>query len=300
MDKQSRKFMQTEIHDDNRKLAEHTSMTQIKISSTSIEQGNEHDELCSSTDPAKALSDYFRKLYRSQSDTGLKTDSSIHDNGSVSDILIVLPNERPLDDGSWIQTNKDASQWEFNPTIVSKDNTLHIDSTGARVKKSKAKWSNANKIDSFETVSNHKQTSAYTSGGDSISTGRRKVSLQTNVVQKNVRKEEKERSKPQTPGSMSSCSRKLPGSDSNFSVKKISFAGDSGGEEIKPINSQSSSTSTQSRLRSDSDGENDNYIIPSRKTSSIIEHVDSLILLESSLSLRNGSQLMVSDYLVFL
>lgn len=87
--------------------------------------------------------------------------------------------------------------------------------------------------------------------------------------------------------SVSSAMRKLTGTESNPSMKKISFANYSEGEEIKPISSDTSLHHKSSSVRF-SDVDYDDESIPSRKTSTIVEHVDSLILLESNLSLRSG------------
>ena len=123
------------------------------------------------------------------------------------------------------------------------------------------------------------QNSIFVSGCDS--SDKRRVSLPESPSKEIWRRDEYRDDKPTVHpiSSMSSASRRLLDTDSNFSVKKISFANYSEGEENKHINSRSSEKSFTSKF---SDVGHLECPVTTSKVSSIIEHVDSLDLLEGS------------------
>ncbi len=207
-----------------------------------------------------SLSDYLRLLHKSQSDIGL-TNGLKNENCSLSDIVVEVTDETPK-----------------SPTHNGNDRE-HIEKNTSQ---------DRHKSDSVPPshVWNAPRTHSSVPCGDGSHRGKETPYLK--VPHEDALNEEEYDSPKLHPNvSVSSAMRKLTGTESNPSVKKISFAEYSEGEEIKPISSDMSLHQKCSSVRF-SDGDNDDRSFLSRKPSTIVEHVDSLILLESSLSLRSG------------
>jgi len=293
-----------------------TSLTHSRNLQQHLNQADESDGSSADaglTDREKHLSDYFRQLYRSSSDVGPKIDSP-QVNRSLSDIVITLSKDKSVEHAvenepevsttgraketktysdTMVVPNRDRRRssvipslyqhprFEFESDSFGKkhDDGFEVPqaTTGRSAKTDDDAMLEPNLVTTKEKRGSY-PSSLFVSGSDPNK--KRRVSLPDDHSKNSWRRDDY-RDKPALHpiSSMSSASRRLLDTDSNITVKKISFANYSEGEDVKNINSRFSEKSFTSKF---SDVGHLDCPLPTRKVSSIIEHVDSLDLLESS------------------